>query len=58
MTKLSFNLWNDLDRFDLADSNARPRVYLGQQATYLEKTGSAVFLRNEIPFTAFAFKRR
>ncbi|ALS28138.1 hypothetical protein IJ21_27420 [Paenibacillus sp. 32O-W] len=53
MTKLSFNLWNDLDRFDLGDSNARPGVYLGQQAAYLEKSGSAVFLRDEIPFTCF-----
>ncbi|WP_199613813.1 hypothetical protein [Paenibacillus alkalitolerans] len=53
MTKLSFNLWNDLDQFDLGNSNARPGVYLGQQATYLEKTGSAVFLHDEIPFTCF-----
>lgn len=53
MTKLLFNLWNDLDKFDLGDSNIRPGVYLGQKAAYLEKTGSAIFLRDEITFDCF-----
>lgn len=53
MTKLCFNLPNDLNKFDLGDSSARPGEYLGQQAVYLEKAGSAVFLRDEITFKSF-----
>jgi len=51
MSKLSFSLWNDLDRFDSADSNVRPESYLGKQAAYLEY--GPVFFRNEISFSAF-----
>jgi hypothetical protein len=52
MTKLSFNLSNDLDRFDFDTFNVRPEVYLGQRAAYLEN-GSVVLLREEISFSCF-----
>jgi hypothetical protein len=53
MTKLLWSLWDDLENFDLGDSNARPGVYRGQKALYLEKTGSAVLLRDELPLDCF-----
>ncbi|WP_213527891.1 hypothetical protein [Paenibacillus cisolokensis] len=58
MKKLSFNLWNDLDRFDLGDSNARPGVYLGQQAAYLENPALPSFFATKFLLPVFAFKRR
>lgn len=53
MTKLLWNLWDDLENFDLGNSNARPGVYLDKKALYLEKPGAAVLLRNEVPFECF-----
>lgn len=35
MTKLLWNLWDDLENFDLGNSNARPGVYLDKKALYL-----------------------
>lgn len=53
MTKLSWNLWDDLDRFDLGHSGARPGVWRDCKALYLEKTGVPVLLRDELPFECF-----
>ncbi|NGQ96166.1 hypothetical protein G3578_13450 [Brevibacillus sp. SYP-B805] len=53
MTKLCMNLWDDWEHLDLGNSNARPGVYRGQNALYLEKTGTPVFLREELPLDCF-----
>lgn len=53
MLKQLWNLSDDLEKFDLGNSNARPGVYQGQQALYLEKTGAPVLLRETLPFECF-----
>lgn len=53
MTDLSFTLWNDLDRFERGDSGVRTGSYMGRQAAYLEQAGSAVFLREDIPYPCY-----
>lgn len=53
MTKLQWNLWDDLEPFDLGQVNARPSAYKGHNALYLEGTGSAIFLREKLTFNRF-----
>lgn len=56
MSKRSWNLWDDWEAFDLANSGATPGEYQGRKALYLEKIGEPVFLKEEIPFESFRLK--
>lgn len=53
MTRLLWNLWDDADKFDLGDSGGRPGEYLGKKGLYLQKTCSAVLLREQLPLECF-----
>lgn len=53
MTAYRWNLWDDLEHFDLGESKARPAVWRGRKALYLEQTGEAILLRKEIPFQSY-----
>lgn len=52
-TKRIYSLWDDLEKFDLGDSGARPSEWKGRKALYLEKMNSAVFLRDEVSYQSF-----
>lgn len=51
-SKLIFNLY-DLERLELGESGARPAIWQGREALYLEKMNSAVFIRDEIPYDSY-----
>ncbi|USG63733.1 hypothetical protein NDK47_16300 [Brevibacillus ruminantium] len=51
--KQMYSLWDDLERFDLGDSEAIPSEWNDKKALYLEKMNSAVFLRDEVKYNYF-----
>ncbi|WP_338555618.1 hypothetical protein [Paenibacillus sp. KS-LC4] len=51
-----YKLWDDMEHFDLGDSEATAAEWQGHKSLYLEKMNAAVFLREELPFTSFRLK--
>jgi len=53
MNARTWSLTDDLDMFDMGDSGACVGEYRGKQALHLNRTGSAVLLRDDLPFESF-----
>lgn len=53
MAKLNWNLWDDLEHFDLGGTQAQSGVYQGKQALYIKGNGSAILLRDDIAFDSY-----
>ncbi|MBW5448922.1 hypothetical protein GE107_23045 [Cohnella sp. CFH 77786] len=52
-TRRIYSLWDDLEKFDLGISEARPSEWNGKKALYMEKMNSVVFLREEVPYRSY-----
>ncbi|OXM85715.1 hypothetical protein [Paenibacillus rigui] len=57
-TKYAYSLYDDLEKLDLGKFEARVAEWNGKKALYLEKMNTAVFLREEVPFSSFRLRIR
>ncbi len=54
MSKLQWNLWDDLKHFDMGESGARPAVWRDRKALYFESDGiSPVLLHDDLQLDCF-----
>lgn len=53
MNARNWSLTDDLEMFNMGDSGTRVGEYRGKQALHLNRTGSAVLLRDDLPFESF-----